>query len=182
MIYVSAGHHQEHPGVFYKGFYEYVEASKWVSIIANHLGHDAMVVPSGPIKSKVEFINERYLLNDIAIEIHFNSDMVDGIHTGKGCETLYCPDDQRGNDIADRLQYNLSSIIKPDNGICLGWYQRDKAKGLDFFLAKTVCTSLIIVPDYIHRKAKIEGKRDLACKEISNTLIDIILGEEFKNE
>jgi N-acetylmuramoyl-L-alanine amidase len=181
MIYVSAGHHPEKPGACYKDFCEHEEAKKWVSLIANHLGHDGMVVPVGTLRHKVDFINENYLINDIAIEIHFNSAMHDGRQVGKGSETLYYPGSKRGEHIASKIQYALGGILLPDRGIKEGWYQMNKAKGPDFFLARTKCTSLIVEPDFIHRKAKIESKRDKACSEIANTLIGIMLADEFKS-
>ena len=183
MIYVSAGHHPEKQGACHNGFCEHDEAKKWASLIANHLGHDGMVVPVGTLKTKVDFINSRTPSdNDVAIEIHFNSAMKDGVHIGRGSETLYYPGSKRGEEIAAKVQFTLGGIFVPDRGAKEGWYQMNEAKGPDFFLARTRCTAIIIEPDFIHRKAKIESKRDLACEAIAKTLIDVILIEEFSRD
>ena len=175
MIYVSAGHHTEKPGACFEGFCEHYEAMLWQSAIANYLGHDGMVVPAGTLKEKVDFINSRPRHNDdVAIEIHFNSAMKDQVHVGKGSETLYYPESKRGELVAAHVQNSMSALMTPDRGIKEGWYQMNKAKGPDFFLAKTVCTSIIIEPEFIHRKAKITGRRDKACALIAKALLEII--------
>ena len=81
--------------------------------------------------------------------------------------------------IALGVQFTLSEHFHPDNGLKEGWYQRDKSKGPDFFLEQVGCTAIIIVPDFIHRKAKVEGKRGVTCEAIAKRLIDILLVEEF---
>ena len=175
MIYVSVGHHQDKPGVCCNGFSEHEEAKKWVSLIANNLGHDGMVVPIGVLKDKVRFINSREPSdNDIAIEIHFNADMKDGVHIGEGSETLYYPGSKRGEEIAGKVQFQLSKIMEPDRGIKEGWYQKNKDKGPDFFLTRTKCSAIIIEPDFIHRRAEIESNRGKACESIASTLLSII--------
>ena len=171
MIYVSAGHHSEKRGACYEGFCEHEEAKVWVSLIANMLGFNAMVVPVGVLKDKVNFINERSVKNDIAIEIHFNSAIDgEGNHVGKGSETLYYPSSERGHRIAEVVQQELSLIFSPDRGVKEGYYQMNPNRGVDFFLARTVCTSLIIEPDFIHRRSIIERDREDGCNAIAEAL------------
>ena len=171
MIYISAGHHHEKRGACYKGFCEHEEAKVWQSLLANMLGHDGMVVPCGILRHKVKFINERASRQDIAIEIHFNSAVNNnGEHIGKGSETLYYPNSERGYQLAQLVQDELGIIYNPDRGAKEGYYRMDKSRGVDFFLERTICTALIIEPDFIHRKNIIQSKRAEGCKSIVNAL------------
>jgi len=72
MKLISTGHHPYKKGASFEGFYEFDEAKVWASLIAHFIGSDAMVVPNGVLKEKVEFINSQKDVS-IAIEIHFNS-------------------------------------------------------------------------------------------------------------
>ena len=157
-------------GVSFEGFNEYGEAIMWAQWIKELLQDDAVLVPFGFLKNKVAFING---LRDItlAIEIHFNSAVANGKRVGEGSETLYYPGSVRGEEIARDIQHTLSSIFKPDRGIKEGYYQMNKAKGADFFLARTRCTSLILEPEFIRHKEKIQDNREAACCALASALI-----------
>lgn len=169
---ISAGHYPERPGACFDDFCEHGEAKSWAILITDHLirmGVDARLVPNGVLKNKVEYINGNDA--EIAVEIHFNSAKdSEGTHIGEGCETLYCPESQRGAYIANEIQKAIAPALFRDRGIKEGWYRMIKKNGPDFFLAKTSCPAIIIEPDFIHRKDFIQSNRELACKAIANTL------------
>lgn len=176
MIYISAGHHHEKQGASYNGFTEHEEAKIWVSLIDNLLGYGSMVVPVGILKNKVAFINERAKQNDLAVEIHFNSALDNnGDPIGEGSETLYYPTSARGKAIAECVQDSLGELMHPNRGAKEGYYQMDKTKGADFFLARTVCTAIIIEPEFIHMEDNIINNREEACNVIANSLIEALL-------
>ena len=159
MIFISAGHYPSHPGAKWERFIEHDEAVIWADAICEQLDN-SMRVPTGVLKSKTTFINERVMNNDIAIEIHFNAarDSNDN-PIGKGCETLYYPGSDTGKALASLCQAVLAPLFPPDRGIKEGWYRMDKSKGADFFLAKTKCPAVIIEPEFVHRSDIIEDKR-----------------------
>ena len=182
MLFISAGHHQAAKGAEYKGFNEHDEAQTWVSLIANHLGSDCMVVPTGYLRDKVAFINTHTtdVQKDLAVEVHFNSAVKDGVHIGKGSECLFYPTSIRGYLLAEAVQETLGELFPPNRGVKEGWYRMKKTNGPDFFLERTSCTALILEPEFIHRKAKIQQKRETACKQIAEALMTFILNEDFK--
>ena len=185
IILISAGHYPERPGAAFGSFNEYEEANHWAILITDYLireGHEAMLVPTGVLRKKIDFINKHNPL--LAVEIHFNSFKVwedanrDGIitddelhHAGKGCETLYFPESQKGAVLASNIQKELAKIFSPDRGIKEGWYRMNKKNGPDYFLEKTSCPSVIIEPDFIHRKIRIQDNRRKACKVIGDAII-----------
>jgi len=71
MILISAGHHEKSQGASFAGVTEYDLTVKWADRIALLLGDDAIRVPNGFLRNKIEFINKQNA--DLAIEIHFNS-------------------------------------------------------------------------------------------------------------
>ena len=172
MIYVSAGHHPTKKGAEFDGFTEHDEALVWVDIILANLGDRGIKVPTGVLKDKVDFINRSEAT--IAIEIHFNS-AVDrqGNRVGQGSETLYYPGSKKGLLLAKSVQTILAEYFLPDRGVKEGWYKMDKTKGADFFLAKTKCPSVILEPEFIHRKEIIQNKRGNVCKDLAEKLIEI---------
>lgn len=179
MIFVSIGHFPERPGACYRDFCEHGEASQWAGRLMHELGGEAATIcPVGTLKEKVAFINETADKNDIAIEIHFNSAKnAEGEHIGRGSECLYHPNSKRGYDAAVAIQDALSKVFEPDRGVKKGYYQLNKQKGVDFFLAKTICTSVIIEPDFIHRKTKIRENRDAACSKIAASILAFMENE-----
>lgn len=178
MILVSAGHHPYARGAKYEDFVEHDEAKLWVTKIVNHLGHRGMSVPVGVLKDKVDFINGFADKAECAVEIHFNSAVnAEGEHVGNGSETLYFPGSNTGKALATKIQEALSIIYEPNRGAKEGWYQMKKDKGPDFFLAKTVCTSIIIEPEFVHHKDKIREARDAGCKVIADVLLAYCNGD-----
>lgn len=170
MIYISAGHHPSKKGATFEDFAEYDEALTWMDLIMAHLGSKGVRVPTGVLKDKVNFINKG--VATLALEIHFNSAMNGkGENIGSGCETLYFPGSTKGKSLAEKVQASLTKHFSPDRGVKEGWYRMDKSNGPDFFLAKTDCPSVIIEPEFVHRKNIIRDKRGVACKDLAIELI-----------
>ncbi len=175
MIFLSAGHNNKDTGAEYKGFSEYPEALRWVSIIKEYFDNNqAMIVPTGSLSEKVEFINTyaKTLPGEhLAVEIHFNAAMdTDGNHVGEGSETLYFPGSSKGKKTAQLIQSELSEVFRPDRGVKEGWYQASPNKGALYFLKKTSCTALIIEPEFIHHVDKIRKFRCDGCRAIVEAL------------
>jgi len=171
MIFVSAGHHQEKKGACCEDFCEHDEAKIWASFLDHYLGDNSLMVPSGTLKHKVNFINKYASANDIAVEIHFNAAVdSDGNNVGKGSETLYYPGSVKGKELAKQVQSVLASIFQPDRGAKEGWYRMNPSFGADYFLQRTLCAALILEPDFIHRKEVIQSHRDAACKKLAEAL------------
>lgn len=171
MIFISAGHHPAAPGARFGRFIEHDEACIWAEAIVEQLGENGILVPTGVLREKVAFINERILNGDIAVEVHFNAAKnSSGENVGKGCETLYYPGSEAGKDLAELCQGILSEFFPPDRGTKEGWYRMDPARGPDFFLAKTKCPAVIIEPEFVHRFDLIHTHRVEACKDLANAL------------
>jgi N-acetylmuramoyl-L-alanine amidase len=170
MIFISAGHHPSAPGATYERFVEHDEAVIWAEIMVDGLGDNGALVPTGVLKSKVDYINSRIMDGDVAIEIHFNSAMKDGEHVGRGSETLYYPGSEDGEELAETVQSALREVFPPDRGIKEGWYHMDPERGADFFLAKTKCPALIIEPDFVHRSDLIIERRHEAIQKMIEVL------------
>lgn len=174
-ICISAGHSPDKPGAHFGNFYEHEEAVEWAEVLAlNTLTPlEPIIVPTGTLQEKVSFINDIH--PDIAIEIHFNSAVsTTGEHIGKGSESLYYPGSEAGEAAAETIQRHLSSIFPPDRGAKEGWYQMNPSKGSDYFLKKTSCTSVIIEPEFIHRKSIIQNKRLEGCLAILSAIEEIL--------
>jgi len=169
MIFVSAGHHPAAPGATFERFVEHDEAVIWADAL-NAALDDSMLVPAGVLRDKVDFINTRVMDGDIALEIHFNSAMVDGKHVGRGSETLYYPGSEAGKELAERCQNVLADTFPPDRGVKEGWYQMNPERGADFFLAKTKCPAVIIEPDFVQRNDLIQAGRDAAIINLAAAL------------
>lgn len=185
MICVSAGHHPLKPGACHEGFCEHDEAVRWVDEICNNLGEGQCVkVPPTTLKDKVLFINNRQ--PDIAVEIHFNSAKVwedlnkDGIqqenevkNVGRGCCTLYYPGSETGKVLATYVQEGMEQIFDRHwNGVMEGYYRMNPKNGADYFLRRTRMPSIIIEPEFIHKKELIQNSRIAACAAITSSLLD----------
>lgn len=171
MIIVSAGHYPDKPGVCHDGFCEHDEAARWVDVICaklDELGVDNVKCPTGYLKGKIDFINHRN--PKLAIEIHF------GTGAGNGACTLYQPDSKDGKAYAELLQAAMEKTLsKNGDGSMEGWYRMDKTLGVDFFLRKTKCESLILEPEFIENKDVIQSNRIEVCQNLANA-IGVICG------
>ena len=193
MILVSAGHHAYKKGASYEGFYEYDEAQIWASTICYYIGFDCKLVPSGVLKDKVEFINSQKNVS-IVVEVHFNSAKVwedlnkNGVvdkgeikNIGNGCLTLHYPKSIKGIEAAKTVQDSMERVFKRHwNGVMEGYFRMNPANGVDYFLARTLCTSIIIEPEFIHHKELIQSKREEACKLIAESLVNLVKGWEVE--
>lgn len=177
MIFVSAGHHPQAKGASFGDFNEYDEAIIWAQLLVAMLGSDSLLVPTGKLTEKINWINQNGNKNDIAVEIHFNSaKSADGTPVGSGCETLYCPGSIAGYNLALPVQKQLASLFRPDRGVKEGWYQMNPEKGPDAFLLRTNPVAIIIEPEFIHRVDKIKNNRDDGCYVIARGLQDYLEG------
>lgn len=173
MIFISAGHHPSAPGARWERFVEHDEAVIWADELVAALD-SGMRVPAGVLKSKVEFINNRIMNGDIAIEIHFNAARDSNNNPiGKGCETLYYPGSEKGLELAEICQQALHQYFPPDRGAKEGWYRMDPTKGPDFFLAKTKCPAVIIEPEFVHRSEIIQSQRNSAIEKLVAALEEV---------
>lgn len=173
MIFISAGHYPAAPGAKYERFIEHDEAVIWASQLAK-LVDNSLLVPTGVLKEKVGFINERSLNGDVAIEIHFNAAVnSEGENVGRGCETLYYPGSSKGKILAMLCQDALAELFPPSRGVKEGWYRMDPSRGADFFLAKTICTAVIIEPEFVHRSQIITDNRNQAIEGLAEMLKEI---------
>jgi len=57
-----------------------------------------------------------------------------------------------------------------DRGVKEGYYQMNKAKGVDYILRATNCPAIIIEPEFVQCSENILDKREEACKAIAETL------------
>lgn len=185
MILISAGHHETSTGAKFDGHSEYEFTTMWTDYIEKLLGERCIRVPNGTLKEKVTFLKD-YGKGNLAVEIHFNSAQMwkdqnangvidDGemINVGRGSETLYYPGSKTGLKAATMMQNALSVVAPPNRGAKEGWYQMNRAKGPDYFLARTRCTALIIEPEFIDNIHKINQIYDTGCHIIANTLMEI---------
>lgn len=186
MLFISAGHYPAKPGAKFDRFIEHDEACCWADILVddiNKLGNDespavkAIAVPVGFLKSKIDFINERVMDGDIALEVHFNAARDKNNNPiGRGCETLYYPGSEAGEHIAKLCQQALKQCFPPDRGAKEGWYRMNPKYGPDFFLAKTKCPAVIIEPEFVHRSDIILKNREQAIALLIDNL------KEYGNE
>ena len=171
MIFISAGHYPSAPGAKWERFVEHDEAVIWAQKLHEQLPDNSLLVPTGVLKSKVAFINERIMNGDYALEIHFNAARDgNGNPVGKGSETLYYPGSDTGKSFAILCQSVLAEIFMPDRGVKEGWYRMDPSRGADFFLAKTKCPAVILEPEFVHRAAIIQEQRETAISELATIL------------
>ena len=184
MILLSAGHYPEDPGACFFGWCEHEEAFRWVTLIAfiiRQQSHVA-VVPSGRVSSKIKWINDfSQEIVDLSVEIHFNSNV-----DAKGCETLYCPGSVKGKQAAQIVQDALSPLFLPSRGVKEGWYRQDKPGHEDYkgdvegdekivaFLSQTNPIALILEPDFISQRARIEYNRQAACEVVAAALMKAV--------
>lgn len=189
MLIVSPGHYPAEPGACYPAgqrlYCEHGEALEWVRRIAFYARNRVMVdiAPSLWLGDKVRWINRHVPSAELAAEIHFNSDPK---HAGRGCETLYCPRSEAGALAARIVQGAMSNVLGPDRGVHEGWYRMDRPghvdypgdtdgdENVDYFLKATACPALILEPEFIHHRERINEVRDEACEQIAHALAEAI--------
>jgi hypothetical protein len=186
-VALSAGHNPNAKGASNgEGFNEYDEASKWITELAGLFAAtnriEIILVPTGSLTSKINFINEQARLK-LAIEIHFNSCASTRV---KGSETLFCPGSRRGRTAANIIQRAIASIMPPNRGTKEGWYRMDRPgvndyvgdidgdESIDAFLVRTKCTALILEPEFIQNKSVIEANRDICCDVIRDAIVEYV--------
>lgn len=177
-IFISAGHTPTRPGACDNGFCEYDEAERWQNIICSDLlklEAEYFRVPTGTITEKANYINSRADRLDVAVEIHFNSFAPQYNYHKKveGCETLYYPFSERGKRVARILQDAMVAAHKftDERGIKEGWYRQDKEAGkIIYILRKTICTCIILEPEFIQHKDEIQAMREDVCAALASTL------------
>lgn len=194
MILVSAGHHAPaDKGACLGTICESDEALSWARLIVQFL-HDAQVdvalVPPGPLRAKVHYINS--IAPTLAIEIHFNSARDFSYrYVGRGCETLYHPKSPAGRLLAKALLDAIAPIFPPARGVKEAWYRQDKPghvdyvgdvegdEKLDYFVAATTCPAVIVEPQFIHLWQDIRAREMEGCRAIADCLIELARGTLF---
>jgi hypothetical protein len=188
---ISAGHHDSARGAQHDGVSEYPMTMEWAIALgeALHPYHiQPAIVPSGGLRSKVEFINNLCTLQDVfvAVEIHFNSGPAGRVW---GSETLYYPGSHAGEKIAKHVQDSLGAIMPPNRGAKEGWYRMDRPGVVDYhgdvdgdekpdyFLARTKCPALILEPEFIQNLGTISTNKQMAINAIAKALSEIALGQ-----
>lgn len=181
MIFLSAGHYPESPGSCFFDFCEHAEAFKWITKISFLIRQQEHVatVPSGFLTEKIKWINQfNPEPGDLAVEIHFNSNV-----DAKGCETLYCPGSEKGIKAATIIQNALEPLFPPGRGIKEAWYKMDRPGHVDFdgdvdgdekldaFVKRVRPPALIIEPDFISQRSRIEQNRDSACQVLAEAIM-----------
>ena len=186
-IALSAGHNPVSKGASHDGFNEYDEAIIWVAklgeLLALRPGFNYLMVPTGKLTSKINFINKEGRAKQIklALEVHFN--YAGG--KGRGSETLYCPGSVKGKAAADTVQKAMASLMPPNRGIKEGWYRQDRPgtvdyvgdvdgdETLDAILVRTFCPTIIIEPEFLQHKSAIQVNRDICCELICDAICEL---------
>jgi N-acetylmuramoyl-L-alanine amidase len=102
-LFLSAGHSPQDPGAVVNGVKEFDLNQR---VIAAH--KKATLVPTGTLRSKIDWVNQRATPNDRAVEIHYNT----SIHASrKGTEVYYADGDDKELAIAiDRAIANKTGL------------------------------------------------------------------------
>lgn len=183
-VFISAGHNPSQVGACNGSWCEYPNACEWVDLVTSALttsGISVVKVPTGSLTEKVAFINSKYKRGDIAIEIHFNSNV-----NAKGSESLYYHASVKGRSLATIIQKHISPIFAPDRGAKEGWFRMDKPGVLDYvgdvdgdekpdyFLAKCAPVAVIVEPEFVYNKTKLDANKHNACIAISKAIIEYL--------
>ena len=172
-ILISFGHTKEEPGACNGEYCEYDFTKLWAEVIVDNLTEEfddnIILVPEGSLQQKVNFINENDPL--FCIEIHFNSNV-----NAEGSESLYYPESEEGQWIADRIQdkYEEWNIFQPNRGVKEGVYWKDgEIAGTLYLLKTTVCPTVIVESEFIFNSDKILHQQDEGIKALSEVIKEI---------
>ncbi len=195
-IALSAGHYPEKPGACATDpvarrvvATEHELALAWRETLveclkaASSAPLEMRLIRPGILSAKIREVNELPTCA-LAIEIHFNA-AADrhGTPTGEGSETLYCPGSIKGEELAESVQREMAQVFSPSRGVKPGWYRMDVPNKVDFpgdvegdevvdaFLVRTLCPSIIVEPEFIHRHALIREKQLHGCQAIARGII-----------
>ena len=180
-FFIAAGHFPEKAGACHEGFCEWDEANEWVKIMESYLvnagkkiNENFFIVPPNVVALKTSYVNSRCSKKDIFVEVHFNSAAMSYHTLIEGCETLYYPTSVRGKKVAKVLQNRmLDAYDLKDRGIKEGWYQQKKSKGIIYTLRGTRCTTVILEPEFIQHKEKIQAMREPVSKAVVDGLLEL---------
>lgn len=168
-IFLSAGHNPKQRGACNNGYCEHEVATEWVEYIRQLIKPfiNVKIVPTGSLTEKITYINSHPECM-IAVEIHFNSNV-----NAKGSESLYHPNSKKGKELAELVQdeFETANIYQPNRGAKVGYYQMNPDKPIDAFLRRTKPVSIIIEPDFISQKDRIDEDMELGCRAIADALI-----------
>jgi|GEM_PF-1927293 len=180
---LSIAHHAGAKGAKFNGFNEFDFSTEFVyevvSVLKNS-GVEIFIAPTGRLRSKVIDINNSKC--DLAIEIHFNAC---GDCGASGSEVLYYPNSTKGKIAASIFQDSIiASTGVRDRGIKEGWYKMDRPnvvdydgdvdgdEKIDYFLAKTRCTAIILEPEFIEKTSRIILNKNKICEAIAKAVLE----------
>jgi N-acetylmuramoyl-L-alanine amidase len=106
MIFISAGHNPKDVGAVAKGQTEYELNAKFAAAAMDVLGYEAQAVPTGTLREKIDWINERCGKDDIAIEIHMNANRMPSV---SGTEVYYAFEQDKA--VAETLDRAVANIL-----------------------------------------------------------------------
>ena len=157
MIYLSAGHYSGRGGVRYGRITEFDVTRQITAAVFGKLDYsDVMLVPSGPLRGKVDWINNHGARSrDLAIEIHLNAWAGYRSEAPPGPESpprgpecwIHRNAEQRTADAAREIVLSLESY----------WFWNrspnvKRSAGL-YFLRATKCPAIIVEIEFIHTAA-----------------------------
>lgn len=172
-IALSVGHNKNSKGAVADNVNEFDIAKEWQYKISTYFDVDnyrIFLVPTGSIKTKVDYINDMHDQHgiDLAVEFHFNAC---GGCGAKGSEVVHYPFSRAGKIAAQCIQTEIvSQVGSRDRGVKEGWYQMNKASGVFiYFLKNTKCPSVIPEPEFLeHYDEIIKPNEEKYFKAISD--------------
>ena len=173
-IVLSAGHYPARSGSMNdNGVSEYELTKEWVATVKAAIHSidplfGVIVPPPTGLTEKVKFINDTTA--SLCCEIHFNSNNP----KAEGVETLYYPS-TKSKELATVLHNRYApNMHNTDRGIKIGYYQQNPHKGVNYFLAKTRMTSVMLEPEFISNLDNIYKCKDFACFSIAYGLLEYV--------
>lgn len=168
---------------------EHAESVRWTNRVAYLVRQQmaVLVVPTMSLPQKALFINTAHQRTPIAlaVEIHFNSC---GGCNARGSETLYCPPaisklPGRGKQAAEIVQAFIGRVFDPSRGAKEGWYRQDRPGHMDYpgdvegdekpdyFLKATHMPAIIVEPEFIHNRERIDKLFELGTSELASGIV-----------